>query len=92
MQSVFGFHDRDRFAVYLYTTSPWDGSGYRPKIATRVDHLLDVSSWPTSAIIEHILHHQIHICACCVFLCAMFISQNMFPSDQLRWLYQRREK
>ncbi|KAI0932202.1 hypothetical protein AcW2_000893 [Taiwanofungus camphoratus] len=61
MQSVFGFHDRDRFAVYLYTTSPWDGSGYRPKIATRVDHLLDVSSWPTSAIIEHILHHQIHI-------------------------------
>ncbi|KZT02719.1 glycosyltransferase family 41 protein [Laetiporus sulphureus 93-53] len=61
MQSVFGFHDRDKFNVFLYTTSPWDGSDYRPRIAQQVENFIDVSTWPANAVVEHILRQDIHI-------------------------------
>ncbi|KAH9950334.1 TPR-like protein [Amylocystis lapponica] len=61
MQSVFGFHDRERFNVFLYTTSEWDGSTYRPRISSSVEHFLNVSSWTTGAIVEQIIQNQIHI-------------------------------
>ncbi|OBZ79822.1 putative UDP-N-acetylglucosamine--peptide N-acetylglucosaminyltransferase SEC [Grifola frondosa] len=61
MQSIFGMHDREQFSVYLYTTSPWDGTAYRPAIASMVEHFIEVSSWSLNAIIEHILEHEIHI-------------------------------
>ncbi|KAI0335269.1 TPR-like protein [Cubamyces sp. BRFM 1775] len=61
MQSVFGMHDRKRFNVYLYTTSPWDGTAYRPRIASMVENCVDVSSWSLNTIIDHIMQHEIHI-------------------------------
>ncbi|KAI0639406.1 TPR-like protein [Trametes polyzona] len=61
MQSVFGMHDRSRFNVFLYTTSPWDGTAYRPRIASMVEHCVDVSSWSLNTIIDHIMQHEIHI-------------------------------
>ncbi|KAH9849758.1 TPR-like protein [Lenzites betulinus] len=61
MQSVFGMHDRARFNVFLYTTSPWDGTAYRPRIASTVEHLVDVSEWALSTVIDHILQNEIHI-------------------------------
>lgn len=61
MQSVFGMHDRERFNVFIYTTSPWDGTVYRPRIASTVEHCLDVSRWSLNAILHHIKQHDIHI-------------------------------
>ncbi|EMD42051.1 glycosyltransferase family 41 protein [Gelatoporia subvermispora B] len=61
MQSVFKMHDRDRFNVYLYSTSPWDGTDYRPRISTYVEHFEDISTWSLQEIIEHILKKEIHI-------------------------------
>ncbi|OJT15839.1 hypothetical protein TRAPUB_3437 [Trametes pubescens] len=61
MQSVFGMHDRSRFNVFLYTTSPWDGTAYRPRIASMVEHCVDVSSWSLNTIIDHIMQQEIHI-------------------------------
>ncbi|PCH33636.1 glycosyltransferase family 41 protein [Wolfiporia cocos MD-104 SS10] len=61
MQSVFNIHDRNYFSIFLYTTSPWDGSDYRPIIASRVENFVDASSWSTHAIVEHIVQHNIHI-------------------------------
>lgn len=64
MQSVFGMHDRSRFNVFLYTTSPWDGTAYRPRIASMVEHCVDVSSWSLNTIIDHIMQQEIHIREC----------------------------
>ncbi|KAI0669899.1 TPR-like protein [Trametes maxima] len=61
MQSVFGMHDRARFGVFLYTTSAWDGTAYRPRIAGTVEHCVDVSAWSLGAIVDHIVQHEIHI-------------------------------
>ncbi|KAI8995630.1 TPR-like protein [Trametes punicea] len=61
MQSVFGMHDRTQFNVFLYTTSPWDGTAYRPRIASTVEHCVDVSSWSLNTIIDHIMQNEIHI-------------------------------
>ena len=61
MQSVFGMHDRARFNVFLYTTSPWDGTAYRPRIASMVENCVDVSAWSLRAIVDHIMQNEIHI-------------------------------
>ncbi|KAI0793500.1 glycosyl transferase family 41-domain-containing protein [Abortiporus biennis] len=61
MQSVFQFHDRKHFLIYLYTTSPWDGTPYRPRIAQRVEEFIDASSWSTREIVEDIVKKNIHI-------------------------------
>ncbi|KAJ1659864.1 hypothetical protein IWQ61_001115 [Dispira simplex] len=61
MQSVFGFHDRSRFQVYCYATTPSDNSVFRHKIEGESDHFLDVSSWSVQAIIDRILQDGIHI-------------------------------
>ena len=61
MQSVFGMHDKDRFNVYIYATSPWDGTAYRPRIAGLVTHCVDISGWPLDAILQHIREQDIHI-------------------------------
>ncbi|PWN50290.1 hypothetical protein IE53DRAFT_369041 [Violaceomyces palustris] len=61
MQSVFGFHDLSRFNVFLYATTPSDGSPYREKIEREAQHFIDVSSWSNQVIIERILHDNIHI-------------------------------
>ena len=64
MQSVFKFHNRDQFNIYLYTTSPWDGTDYRPRIASFVEHFRDVSTWSAQDIVNDILRHNIHIRKC----------------------------
>ncbi|RKP35609.1 glycosyl transferase family 41-domain-containing protein [Dimargaris cristalligena] len=61
MQSVFGFHNRNRFRVYCYATTASDHSPYRQKIEREADVFLDVSSWATKDIIERVLQDQIHI-------------------------------
>ncbi|TFY55582.1 hypothetical protein EVJ58_g8160 [Rhodofomes roseus] len=61
MQSVFELHDRNKFNVFLYTTSPWDGTEYRPRIASRVEYFRDVSTWSARDIIDDISRHNIHI-------------------------------
>ena len=68
MQSVFGLHDRARFRVFLYTTSPWDGTAYRPKISGEVEVFVDASAWSSEQIVRHILEHRIHICGCLFFV------------------------
>lgn len=64
MQSVFGLHDRTRFAIYLYTTSAWDGTKYRPKIATEVEHFVDASTWSSEDIVNDLVQKGIHIGKC----------------------------
>ncbi|CAD6900755.1 unnamed protein product [Tilletia controversa] len=61
MQSVFGFHDRSRFNVYMYATTPSDQSPYRQKIENESEHFIDVSSWSNQQIVERILQDGIHV-------------------------------
>lgn len=61
MQSVFDFHDAKRFEVYCYATTKSDGSKYRARIETSAHHFVDVTSWPTSAVVEKIQTDGIHI-------------------------------
>ncbi|KAJ0393390.1 hypothetical protein ATCC90586_012241 [Pythium insidiosum] len=43
MQSVFGFHDKRKFEVFCYSTTPDDGSIWRRKISSEVEHFKDIS-------------------------------------------------
>lgn len=43
MQSVFGFHDQNKFEIFCYATSPDDGSRWRRKISDEVEHFVDIS-------------------------------------------------
>lgn len=62
MKSVFEIHNRKRFNVFLYATSPTDGSSYREYYERQSEfHFNDVSSWPINSIIERIMQDQIHI-------------------------------
>lgn len=55
-------HDRKRFNVFLYATSPTDGSSYRQYYERQTDfHFNDVSSWSIGSTIEKIMLDQIHI-------------------------------
>ncbi len=61
MQSVFGFHDLSRFNVFLYATTPSDGSPYRQKIEREAQHFLDVSTWSNQQVVERIVMDNIHV-------------------------------
>ncbi|EKM61041.1 glycosyltransferase family 41 protein [Phanerochaete carnosa HHB-10118-sp] len=61
MQSVFGLHDRSRFRVFMYTSSPWDGTSYRPKISGTVEVFVDASTWSSEQIVKHVTDHRIHV-------------------------------
>ncbi|KAF8556202.1 hypothetical protein OG21DRAFT_1437515 [Imleria badia] len=62
MKSVFAMHDKKRLNVFLYATSPTDGSSYREYYERQTDfHFNDVSSWSISNVIERIVQDQIHI-------------------------------
>lgn len=58
---MFGFHDRAKFDIYVYATSPSDGSSYRRKIEDESQHFLDVSSWSTREIVERIVMDGIQL-------------------------------
>ncbi|KAG8762303.1 hypothetical protein FRC11_009945 [Ceratobasidium sp. 423] len=61
MQSVFRFHNAERFEIHCYATTASDGSIYRATIEISAHHFLDVSSWSTQAIVERIQNDGIHI-------------------------------
>ncbi|SPO24803.1 related to UDP-N-acetylglucosaminyltransferase [Ustilago trichophora] len=61
MQSVFGFHDLSRFNVFLYATTPSDGSPYRQKIEREAQHFLDVSAWSNQQVVERIVMDNVHV-------------------------------
>ncbi|GAA6060386.1 hypothetical protein JCM10212_004639 [Sporobolomyces blumeae] len=61
MQSVFGYHDLDRFNVFVYATSPSDKSPYRVKIESESQHFVDVSSESTQQIVDRIVRDEIHV-------------------------------
>ncbi|KAI8993329.1 glycosyl transferase family 41-domain-containing protein [Pilobolus umbonatus] len=61
MQSVFGFHDKSRFEVFCYATTPSDNSIYRQKIEREAEHFINVSSWSNQQIVETIINNGIHI-------------------------------
>ncbi|KAI9471746.1 UDP-N-acetylglucosaminyltransferase [Coemansia mojavensis] len=61
MQSVFGMHDRSRFRVYCYATTPPDGTAHRQKIEAEADVFLNCAAWSTQRIVEQIARDQIHV-------------------------------
>ncbi|KAG0229282.1 hypothetical protein BGW41_003075 [Actinomortierella wolfii] len=61
MQSVFGMHDKQRFEIFCYATTPADQTPYRAKIQSEVEHFIEVSTWSTQAIVERIVADGIHI-------------------------------
>ncbi|KAF7970118.1 hypothetical protein HWV62_25006 [Athelia sp. TMB] len=61
MQSVFAFHDHQKFKVHLYATSASDGSRSRDRIESGSDQFLDVSTWSDDAVVERIISDGIHI-------------------------------
>ena len=61
MQSVFGMHDKSRFEIFCYATTPADQTPYRVKIQSEVEHFMDVSSWSTQAIVERVVADGIHV-------------------------------
>ncbi|GAA6035349.1 hypothetical protein JCM8097_008826 [Rhodosporidiobolus ruineniae] len=61
MQSVFGYHDLDKFNVFVYATSPSDNSPYRQKIESESQHFFDVAHESTQQIVERIVRDEIHV-------------------------------
>ncbi|KAG1735821.1 O-GlcNAc transferase [Suillus lakei] len=61
MKSVFRLHDRNRFCVFLYATSPSDGSVFRLYFEQGDFNFLDVSSWSNVDIVNRIEEDHIHI-------------------------------
>ncbi|KIM58367.1 glycosyltransferase family 41 protein [Scleroderma citrinum Foug A] len=62
MKSVFGLHNSQSFNVFLYATSPSDGSPHRQYYERQTAfQFLDVSLWSNSTIVEKIVQDQIHI-------------------------------
>lgn len=61
MQSVFGFHDLNKFNVFLYATTASDQSPYRQKIEKEAQHFMDCSSWSHHQIVEQVVSDGIHV-------------------------------
>lgn len=62
MKSVFSLHNKQQFNVFLYATSPSDGSLHRQYYERQTAfHFTEVSSWSVSAIVDRIVQDQIHI-------------------------------
>lgn len=61
MLSVFGMHDRSKFEVFCYSTSPSDYSHWRNRIEADVEHFEDVSGLHSSDIARLIHNHGIHV-------------------------------
>ncbi|GAB2295664.1 hypothetical protein Dimus_029818 [Dionaea muscipula] len=61
MGSVFGMHDRENVEVFCYALSPSDGSEWRQRIQSEVEHFLDVSSMSSDMIAKLINDNKIQI-------------------------------
>ncbi|XP_062114808.1 probable UDP-N-acetylglucosamine--peptide N-acetylglucosaminyltransferase SEC [Humulus lupulus] len=54
MGSVFGMHDRENVEVFCYALSANDGSEWRLRIQSEVEHFIDVSSMSSDMIAKMI--------------------------------------
>lgn len=61
MQSVFGFHDRNRVRAFCYATTASDKSSYRMQIEREAPSFRDASSWTPDRLIRQIVEDGIHI-------------------------------
>ncbi|KAI9914899.1 hypothetical protein PsorP6_007576 [Peronosclerospora sorghi] len=61
MQSVFGMHDKSKFEVFCYATSPDDGSIWRKQIASSVENFIDICPLSNGDAARAIYADNIHI-------------------------------
>ncbi|XP_049369936.1 probable UDP-N-acetylglucosamine--peptide N-acetylglucosaminyltransferase SEC isoform X2 [Solanum verrucosum] len=61
MGSVFGMHDKENVEVFCYALSPNDGTEWRIRTQTEVEHFIDVSSLTSDVIARMINEDQIQI-------------------------------
>ncbi|CRK25761.1 hypothetical protein BN1708_014304 [Verticillium longisporum] len=61
MQSVFGFHEKNKVKAYCYATTASDGSVHRLQIEREAPVFRDASSWPSDRIVQQIVTDEIHI-------------------------------
>jgi len=62
MQSVPGFHRRDRVEIFCYSLSPDDGTSFRAKIGGEAEHFIDLSEIPCNGKAADRIHADgIHI-------------------------------
>ncbi|PIA15037.1 hypothetical protein COEREDRAFT_82252 [Coemansia reversa NRRL 1564] len=61
MQSVFEMHNRRKFRVYCYATTPPDGTEHRQKIEQGADVFINCAAWSTQRIVEQIVSDKIHL-------------------------------
>ncbi|XP_062084033.1 probable UDP-N-acetylglucosamine--peptide N-acetylglucosaminyltransferase SEC isoform X2 [Humulus lupulus] len=61
MGSVFGMHDRENVEVFCYALCANDGSEWRLRIQSEVEHIIDVSSMSSDMIARMINEDKIQI-------------------------------
>lgn len=61
MQSVFGFHNRQRVKAFCYATTASDGSVHRQQIEREAPVFEDASSWSIDRLVDRIVSDGIHI-------------------------------
>jgi tetratricopeptide (TPR) repeat protein len=61
MQSVFGFHNKNRVQAFCYATTAGDGSVHRQQIEQEAPVFYDASSWSTDRLVNQIVEDGIHI-------------------------------
>uniref|UniRef100_L2GIE8 protein O-GlcNAc transferase n=1 Tax=Colletotrichum fructicola (strain Nara gc5) TaxID=1213859 RepID=L2GIE8_COLFN len=61
MQSVFGFHDRNRVKAFCYATTASDKSVHRSQIEREAPVFRDASNWSSDRLVEQIVQDEIHI-------------------------------
>lgn len=61
MAGLLESHDRDRFEIFAYDSSPDDGSVYRRRFLDAVEHHVDITLLPDAAAAERIAADQLDI-------------------------------
>ncbi|KAL6715714.1 hypothetical protein ACLMJK_006675 [Lecanora helva] len=61
MQSVFGFHDRNRVRAICYATTASDGSVHRQQIEREAPVFYDASPWSVDRLVNQVVADGIHI-------------------------------
>ena len=61
MQSVFGFHDRNRVKAFCYATTASDGSVHRQQIEREAPVFHDASLWSIDRLVNQVVSDGIHI-------------------------------
>ncbi|ESN92123.1 hypothetical protein HELRODRAFT_103978 [Helobdella robusta] len=62
MQSVPGFHDREKVEVFCYSLSPDDGTTFRGKVSSEAEHFIDLSKYPCNGKAADLIHEDgIHV-------------------------------